>query len=178
MFNQPDNLCAKPDSYQLKPGITSEGRSNEKACKATGRIHASPAVITNMQGIIRYSRKLESLQRRPNKVDIKNMDGEHRVEEVYIEQQKGKASTKGKEQLASNAAERERAYIRSAEKEKEMVKHIERTDLELRILREDSLGINFFRLISSAIQKKWSMGLTMTFQTASLKQMTMAGRIL
>jgi len=114
-------------------------------------------MITNMQGIIHHPRKLESLQRRPNKVDIKNMDDEHSVEEVYIEQQKGKARTEGKEQLASNAAEREKAYIRSAEKEKELVKHIERTDLELRILREDSLGINFFRLISSAIWKKWSM---------------------
>jgi hypothetical protein len=60
----------------------------------------------------------------------------HGVEDVYIEQQKGKASTEGKEQLASKATEREKAYIRSAEKKKELVKHIERTDLELRILRE------------------------------------------
>jgi hypothetical protein len=63
MFNRPDNLCAKPDSYQLKMSITSDGRSNEKLCKATDRIHASPAMATNMQGIMHYSRKLESLQK-------------------------------------------------------------------------------------------------------------------
>src|SRR5271168_258729 len=93
-------------------------------------------MITNMRGIIHYPRKLESCQRRPNKVDIINIDDEHRVEEVYIEQQKGKASTEGNEQLASNAAEREKAYIRSVEKKNELVNHVERTDLELRILRE------------------------------------------
>jgi hypothetical protein len=101
----------------LKLGITSEGGSNEKACKAMDRTHASPAMITNMQGIIHHPRKLESLQRRPNKVDIKNMDDEHRVEEVYIEQQKGKASTEGKNNWrATRLNGRRRTFVRRRRK--------------------------------------------------------------
>jgi hypothetical protein len=38
---------------------------------------------------------------------------------------RAKQALKGKEQLASKAAEREKAYIRSAERKKELVKHIE-----------------------------------------------------
>lgn len=108
---------------------------HEKA-SAENSVHISRPVIGHMQEIVRATRKLERLQRRFRKYDMRNMVDGQRVEDAYVEQLKDHTNTEDKERLAKRTADLEKAFLGSSSFKKNIADAIDTAEFDLRIARD------------------------------------------